>query len=58
MNQGEMELPFYRGDALQPGNLLKGPAIVARTDTTVLLGVHDQAEVDAFSNLLITVGSP
>ncbi len=47
MNQGEMEIPFYRGEALMPGNILDGPAIVVRNDTTVFMGVHDQGEVDA-----------
>ncbi len=58
MNQGEMEIPFYRGEALMPGNILDGPAIVVRNDTTVFMGVHDQGEVDAYANLLVTVGKP
>ncbi|OGO27063.1 MAG: 5-oxoprolinase [Chloroflexi bacterium RBG_16_54_18] len=58
ISQGEMEIPFYRGEDLQPGNILNGPAIVVRTDTTVLLDVLDQGEVDGYGNLLITVGSP
>jgi N-methylhydantoinase A len=49
-------VPFYRGEALQPGDILQGPAVVVRNDTTVLLGPADQAEVDAFCNLLIVVG--
>ncbi len=41
-----------------PGNILDGPAIVVRNDTTVFMGVHDQGEVDAYANLLVTVGKP
>jgi N-methylhydantoinase A len=58
MSQGEMDIPFYRGEDLKPGNILNGPAIVVRTDTTILLDVLDQGEVDGYGNLLITVGSP
>ena len=55
--QGELSLPFYRGEALQPGNRIPGPAAVVRSDTTILLGPTDQAEVDAYGNLLIAIGA-
>ena len=48
-------IPFYRGEDLEPGNLLSGPAIILRSDTTILLGHGDQAEVDAHLNLIIQV---
>ncbi len=51
-----MPVPFFRGELLQPGNHLTGPAIIIRADTTVLLNKTDRARVDAYANLLITVG--
>jgi N-methylhydantoinase A len=49
-------IPFYLGESLKPGNLIQGPAIILRPDTTVYLGRFDQAEVDVFLNLLIKIG--
>jgi N-methylhydantoinase A/oxoprolinase/acetone carboxylase beta subunit len=55
--QGEKRLiPFYRGEDLRPGNQIQGPAIVARSDTTILIGVTDHALVDGYGNLWIEVG--
>jgi N-methylhydantoinase A len=53
---GRLVTPFYRAEALRPGNRLGGPAVVVRADTTILLGPADQAEVDVYSNLIIQVG--
>jgi N-methylhydantoinase A len=53
---GERSTPFYRAEALRPGNRIPGPAVVVRTDTTVLIGVTDMARVDGFENLVIEVG--
>ena len=50
-----VQVPFYRYESLQPGNMLHGPAIVVRADTTILIGAGDQARVDAYSNLIINV---
>lgn len=47
--------PFYRGELLRPGNRLAGPAVVVRSDTTILLEPGDQAEVDGYGNLWIKV---
>ena len=49
------EIPFYAGEALQPGFEIVGPAVIVRSDTTVFLGGHDQVIVDQFLNLLITI---
>lgn len=51
-----VEAPFYRGESLEPGNRLRGPAVVIRQDTTILLGARDQGEVDEYGNLWIEVG--
>ena len=50
-------LPLYRGEALQPGNRFSGPALVVRADTTILIGLTDQVEVDAYRNLLVEIGA-
>jgi N-methylhydantoinase A len=47
---------FYAGDELAFGNVITGPAIVLRSDTTILLGINDTAQVDRFANLIIVVG--
>jgi N-methylhydantoinase A len=49
------EIPFYRGESLQPGNVIPGPAVIVRDDTTILLGENDTAEVDPYLNLRIDV---
>jgi N-methylhydantoinase A len=53
---GPLETPFYRSESLNPGNRIKGPAVVVRSDTTTLLGATDGADVDKYNNLLIQVG--
>lgn len=50
------DVPFYRAEALRPGNKISGPAIVVRADTTVLLDTSDHGSIDAYQNLLIHVG--
>lgn len=55
--QGKLSTPLYRAEALQPGNRLAGPAVVVRSDTTILLGLPDNARVDAFGNLIVEVGA-
>ncbi len=53
---GNREVPFYHGEKLNPGNRIKGPAVVLRPDTTILIEPPDSAEIDTFLNLIITVG--
>ena len=53
---GPATVPFYRGEALAPGNHIAGPAVVVRSDTTILLGPADRAVVDPYLNLVIEVG--
>ncbi len=54
---GTREIPFYRGEMLQPGNQITGPAIVVRDDTTILINQSDRASVDAYLNLRIKIGN-
>jgi N-methylhydantoinase A len=46
---------LYRAEKLQPGNRIEGPAVVVRSDTTILVGPGDMATVDARDNLIIEV---
>jgi N-methylhydantoinase A len=46
----------YARTRLQPGNELIGPCIVEQMDTTTVLLPGDLARVDAYGNLIITVG--
>jgi N-methylhydantoinase A len=52
----ENEIPFYHGEALRPGNIIPGPAVIVRDDTTILIGTLDQAHVDGFNNLWVRIG--
>jgi N-methylhydantoinase A len=52
-----LSLPFYRSELLRPGNLILGPAIVVRSDTTVLIGPGERARVDGYFNLIISMVS-
>jgi len=54
--QGKTQTPFYAGEKLPPGSKISGPALILRTDTTILLESNDRAEVDPYLNLVITVG--
>jgi N-methylhydantoinase A len=49
-------LPFYNGDLLTTGNQINGPAIVLRTDTTILINKGDLAKLDGYGNLLLQIG--
>jgi N-methylhydantoinase A len=53
---GPLETSFYRAESLEPGNRILGPAVVVRSDTTILIGPTDHADVDEFDDLLIEVG--
>jgi N-methylhydantoinase A/oxoprolinase/acetone carboxylase beta subunit len=55
-SSGSLATPLLRGEALLPGNHIPGPAVIVRSDTTLLLGPQDQADVDSFGNVLIEVG--
>jgi N-methylhydantoinase A len=54
--EGPVGVKLYRGELLTPGNIIPGPAIIVRSDTTVLIGSSDQAIVDGFYNLQIDIG--
>ncbi|MBU0510988.1 MAG: hydantoinase/oxoprolinase family protein [Chloroflexi bacterium] len=52
---GEVETPFYQAESLNPGNIIPGPAVIVRSDTTILLSQSDQARVDPYNNIIIEV---
>ena len=49
------DIPFYRGEALVPGNVISGPAVIARSDTTILLEPGDNGAIDPFDNIVIDI---
>jgi len=51
-----INVPFYRGEMLTPGNRIPGPAVVYRNDTTILININDNAWVDGYRNLVIALG--
>lgn len=53
---GKIKTPFYEGEKLNFGNIVDGPAIILRPDTTILIGKNDSAQVDQFGNLIIDIG--
>jgi N-methylhydantoinase A len=53
----ESAVRFYRGESLRPGNTITGPAIIVRSDTTILLDVGDTMRVDGYQNMIIDVAA-
>jgi N-methylhydantoinase A len=47
--------PFYQGDQLKPGHVLRGPTIIVYKDTTVFLPLGDRARVDEYFNLIVEI---
>lgn len=58
LSEGLAQVPFYDAAFLHHGNQLAGPAIILRSDTTILLEEGDHGSVDAYGNLLIAVHAP
>src|SRR5712692_11026778 len=48
--------PIYDGALLEPGNRIKGPAVIETTDTTVVVHPGRSLKVDAFGNFEINFG--
>ena len=55
MSAGQLTLPVFDYDQLQPGFRLTGPALIVSSDTTILINNNDTIYVDAYLNLLINV---
>ncbi len=58
LSAGIVETPFYTGEALQPGQMVTGPAVISHADTTVLLPDGDSARVDPWCNLVLEIALP
>jgi N-methylhydantoinase A len=54
-SSGLMKTPFYQGEELKPGNIIEGPAVIVRSDTTILLESGDTGRIDPHDNLVIEV---
>lgn len=48
-------VPCYRAEALLPGNRISGPALIIRSDTTVLLRPETSVHIDEYLNLVISI---
>ena len=53
---GPRPVPFYDRLRLHPGHHVSGPAVIFQDDTTILLSETDHAHVDAWQNVLVTIG--
>ena len=53
---GARTVPFYDRRRFHPGHCIAGPAVIFQDDTTILLSETDHAQVDAWQNLLVTIG--
>jgi N-methylhydantoinase A len=52
---GWCDTPIYRREALLPGMVLTGPAIIEQPDTTTVIEPGMRARADAYGNLLVEV---
>ncbi len=55
-DEGFVRTPIYRRDALVPGDLVDGPAMITEYTAATVLPPDCVAAVDSFGNLVITVG--
>jgi N-methylhydantoinase A len=55
--QGFQDTPVYRAQSLQPGQIVVGPAILERSDTTIVVGPGQRAEVELYGNIIIDLTS-
>jgi N-methylhydantoinase A len=54
--EGELETPLYNRDLLSTGDRIVGPALVVQMDTTTVVPPGWLGDVDAYGNLLLTMG--
>lgn len=55
LHDSHVDVPFYAGARLRPGNTITGPAVVVQEDTTVFLDRGDEGVVDGFGNVVVDV---
>jgi N-methylhydantoinase A len=51
------ETEVYRADALLPGNVVHGPAIIEPTTTTIVVRPHQSARLDGYGNIFIDLNT-
>jgi N-methylhydantoinase A len=54
---GFLETQIYRSEGLGPGDLVIGPAIIERPDTTIVVGPGQRAEVEPYGNIIIDLAA-
>ena len=52
-SQNFVDLPVYDGHLLVAGNLIAGPALIERTDTTIVVAASFSARVDAHGSVVL-----
>ncbi|MBI2917717.1 MAG: hydantoinase/oxoprolinase family protein [Chloroflexi bacterium] len=53
---GMVECPVYQRDKLAPGNVVPGPAIVEQMDSTTVVYPGQTAQLDTYTNIIISTG--
>jgi N-methylhydantoinase A len=56
-NDGYINTPVYKGEALGTGHEIEGPAVIEEPFTTIVLNPGDRATLDANGNYIVTVAS-
>ena len=51
----KISCPIFKGDLLQAGTSIEGPAIIEKMDSTVIVELKQKCIVDIFGNLLIQI---
>ena len=49
------KIPVFNAKLLKYRNRMTGPALIVRSDTTILLGINDRASVDEYMNILVEI---
>jgi N-methylhydantoinase A len=55
---GWQDTPIHSREALQPGHVVLGPAVIEAPDTTILVNPDHSVRLDGFGNLLMELTSP
>jgi N-methylhydantoinase A len=55
---GEVKAQVLRGSALNPGDVIEGPAVIEHPGTTIFVGPDQHATIDELDNTMITLGAP
>lgn len=50
-----VETPIYRGEHLQAGNVIVGPAVIEPTVTTIVIRPGQTASIDGYGNVIMTL---